>query len=76
LTFLSIRFFRTIHPVLIGSSDPSAQGAFDMSPKMLQTFMFSLVTFTLIFATLFWHRIRLGMLAERVELAKLKRGDQ
>ena len=76
LTFFSIRFFRTIHPVLIGSSDPSAQGAFDMSPKMLQTFMFSLLTFTLIFATLFWHRIRLGMLAERVELAKLKRGDQ
>ncbi|MEK6587584.1 MAG: cytochrome c biogenesis protein CcsA [Chloroflexota bacterium] len=72
ITFLSIRFFRTIHPVVIGSSDPSAQGAFDMTPRMLQAFMFSLLTFTFIYATLLWHRVRLGRFADQVELRKME----
>ena len=72
LTFFSIRLFRTIHPVIIGSSDPTAAGAFDMTPKMLQTFIFGLVTFTVLFFTLLWHRVRLGKLSERVEQLKLK----
>jgi len=46
LTFFSARLFRTIHPVVIGSSDPSAQGTFDMTPMMLQTFLFSLFIFS------------------------------
>ncbi len=72
LTFFSARLFRTIHPVVIGGSDPSAQGTFDMTPKMLQTFMFSLLTFSFIFADLLWHRIRLGRLSQKVEQLKLK----
>ncbi len=72
LTFFSIRFFRTIHPVVIGGRDPSAEGGFDMTPKMLQTFMFSLFVFSLLFVDLLWHRIRLGRLADRVEELKLK----
>jgi len=72
ITFLSIRFFRTIHPVVIGSSDPSAEGAFDMTPRMLQTFLFSLLTFTFIYVTLLWHRVRLGRLAEQVEQRKME----
>jgi len=72
ITFLSIRFFRTIHPVVIGSNDPSAQGAFDMTPRMLQTFLFSLLTFTFIYVTLLWHRVRLGRLAEQVEQRKME----
>jgi len=71
LTFLSIRIFRTIHPVVIGSSDPTAQGTFDMTPKMLTAFMFSLLTFTFIYATLLWHRLRLEVLSERVERRKI-----
>jgi len=72
LTFLSIRIWRTIHPVVIGSGDPTAQGAFDMTPKMLTTFMFSLLTFTFIYVTLLWHRLRLEALAERVEQRKME----
>ena len=72
ITFLSIRFFRTIHPVVIGSNDPSAQGAFDMTSRMLQAFMFSLLTFTFIYLTLLWHRVRLGRLAEQVEQRKME----
>lgn len=72
LTFFSARLFRTIHPVVIGTNDPAAQGQFDMTPKMLQTFMFSLLTFTFVFADLLWHRIRLGRLGEKVEQLRLK----
>lgn len=72
LTFFSIRLFRTIHPVVIGSNDPGAMGAFDMTPRMTQVFMFSLVAFTIVYFDLLWHRIRLGKLAERVESLRLK----
>jgi heme exporter protein C len=72
LTFLSIRIFRTIHPVVIGSGDPAAEGTFDMTTRMLQTFIFSLIVFSVIFANLLWHRTRLGGLADKVEQLKLK----
>jgi heme exporter protein C len=72
LTFLSIRIFRTIHPVVIGNSDPTASGNFDMTTKMLQTFLFGLFTFSVIFIDLLWHRIRLGKLADKVEQLRLK----
>lgn len=72
LTFFSIRLFRTIHPVVIGTGDPSAEGTFDMTQKMLQVFMFSLLTFSFIFADLLWHRIRQGKLADKVEQMKMK----
>jgi heme exporter protein C len=72
LTYFSARIFRTIHPIVIGSGDPSATGSFDMSPLMTQTFMFSLLTFTFIFIDLFWHRIRLGRKADHVEQLRLQ----
>jgi len=72
LTFFSARLFRTIHPIVIGTNQPGAEGAFDMTPRMLQTFLFSLVVFSFIFASLLWHRIRLGELQEKVEQLRLK----
>jgi heme exporter protein C len=72
ITFMSIRLFRTIHPVVIGSGDPNATGSFDMTPRMLQTFMFSLLAFSVFFADLLWHRVRLGRLSDKVEQLKLK----
>jgi len=72
VTFLAIRLFRTIHPVVFGASDPGAEGDFSMTPPMLQTLIFSVITFSVIFISLFWHRIRLGNLAEKVEQLRLK----
>jgi heme exporter protein C len=72
LTFFSIRLWNTIHPVVVGSGDPSAAGGFSMTPKMTQTFMFSLLAFSFLFATIFWYRIRLGRQADDVETRKLK----
>jgi heme exporter protein C len=72
ITFLSIRLFRTIHPVVIGSNDPAAEGTFDMTPRMFQAFMFSLLTFSFIYASLLWHRIRLSRFAEKVAQRKMQ----
>ena len=72
LTFFSARLFRTIHPIVIGANQPGAEGSFDMTGTMLITFLFSLLTFTFIFADLLWHRIRLGRLADKVEQLKMK----
>jgi heme exporter protein C len=70
ITFLSIRLFRTIHPVVIGSGDPTAEGSFDMTPKMTQAFMFSLLTFTVGYAAMLWHRVRLARLSDRIDQMK------
>lgn len=72
LTWFSIRIWRTIHPVVIGSGNPDAEGGFSMTSAMLQTLMFSLTTFTIIAIVLLWHRIRLGRLADTVENLKMK----
>ncbi len=72
LTFFSIRIFRTIHPVVIGSNDPGAEGDFNMTAAMSQTFMVSLIAFSVLFISLLWHRIRLGQLADKVERLKLR----
>ncbi len=72
ITFFSIRLFRTIHPVIVGGANSAATGSFDMTPRMLATMFFALGTFSVIFATLFWHRIRLGRLAHLVDQRKLE----
>lgn len=55
LTFLSIRIFRSIHPVIIGSTTTSS-GMFAMSARMQFTFFYSLGMFSLFFVAVFWHR--------------------
>ncbi|OJX41201.1 MAG: cytochrome C assembly protein [Chloroflexi bacterium 44-23] len=75
LTFFSIRIFRTIHPVVIGGNDPTAVGAFDMTPLMLQTLLFSILVFSVLFIDLMWHRIRLGQYMNRVDELKMRLQD-
>ncbi len=72
LTYFSIRVWRTLHPVVIGSGDPSAKGGFDMTKPMVYTLLFSLLAFTVFGVTLLWHRVRLGWLADKVEQLRLK----
>jgi heme exporter protein C len=72
ITFFAIRLFRTIHPVVIGGTNPEADGSFNMTEDMLIAFFFALFTFTVIFIDLFWNRVRLGVLQDKVEQLKLK----
>lgn len=72
ITFFAIRLFRTIHPVVIGGSNAAAEGDFSMTADMRTAFFFALFAFTIIFIDLFWNRIRLGDLQNKVEQLKLK----
>jgi heme exporter protein C len=72
ISYFSIRIWRTIHPVVIGNGDPEALGSFSMTGEMRTTFFFSLIVFTVIFVDLFWNRIRMGQLGEKVEELRLR----
>jgi heme exporter protein C len=72
ITFFAIRLYRTIHPVVVGGSNPEAQGGFSMTPHMLTAMFVALFAFTIIFIDLYWNRIRLGDLQDKVEQLKLK----
>ena len=72
ITFFAIRLFRTIHPVVVGGANAEAQGGFAMSGDMKVAFFFALFAFTVIFVDLYWNRVRLGNLQEKVEQLKLK----
>ncbi len=70
LTIFAIRIWRTIHPVVIGSGDPTAEGSFNMTQPMLITMLAHMALFGLIFAALLWHRYQLE--TEAAEVADLK----
>ena len=72
LTFISIRLLRTIHPVVIGSAEAASQGGFNMDAPMQTAFFFSLAAFSVFFADLLWHRVRLGELKSAVAALKVK----
>ena len=76
LTFLSIRIFRTIHPVIIGAGSTAASGSFEMSARMLQTFIFSLIAFTILFAAFYWHRLRLGLAQQQLEAREFEQAQK
>ena len=72
MTFISIRLLRTIHPVVIGSAEAASQGGFNMDAPMKTAFFFSLIAFSVVFADLIWHRIRLGELRASVESLRVR----
>ena len=65
ITFMSIRWWRTIHPVLI-----DANQGFGLSPNMMTAFFFSLGAFTLLYVALLVNRYRVEQLKEQVERLK------
>jgi heme exporter protein C len=62
ITFMSIRWWRTIHPVLI---DPNE--GFGLGPGMMTAFFISLASFTLLYVVLVLLRYRLERLREQVD---------
>lgn len=71
ITFMAIRLFRSIHPVVIGAANDN-QEKMNMTPDMLTAFLFALFAFTVIFIDLLWNRVRLGQLEAKVEQLKLQ----
>lgn len=54
ITFLSIRLFRTIHPLVVGTGT----GAFNMDDRMMNTLLFSIFTFTVIYLAIMFQAVR------------------
>lgn len=66
INFIAIRLWRTQHPLMFGSEDGG------LSSNMMFAFFFCLATFTVWYATLMWHRIRLEHFRDDVEQLKQK----
>ena len=64
INFIAIRLWRTQHPLVFGNEDGG------LGPNMMFAFFFSLITFTIWYATLMWHRIRLERFRDDVEQVK------
>lgn len=69
ITFMSIRWWRTIHPVLIDANE-----GFGLGPGMMTAFFISLAAFTLLYIALLIHRYRLEQTKEQVEMLKEQLG--
>ena len=61
LTFMSIRWWQSLHPVVFESESSG------LTPVMLWTFMFCLLTFTILFFVLLIQRCRLSILTDQAE---------
>ena len=72
ITWFSIRWWRTIHPVIIGNGSATAEGGFDMTRSMLLVFLFCNLAFPVLYACFLANRVRLERLQERVELLKAR----
>jgi heme exporter protein C len=74
ITFLSIRLFRDIHPVLIGDSSAAAEGLQEFSgldsTKMVISLNISVLTFTVLYIAWLANRLRLQKMVD--EAADLK----
>jgi heme exporter protein C len=70
INFMAIRWWRTIHPVVIGSGSADAQGDFSLGPTIRMVFFYCVFTFTVLYVALMSLRVRTERLARRVERLK------
>ena len=66
LVYMSIRWWRTLHPSPVIAGGESG----GLAPEMLRALMISLFAFSLLYATLLWLRIQIGTLSRQVEALK------
>ncbi len=64
INFIAIRLWRTQHPLMFGSEEGG------LGPNMMFAFFFSLITFTIWYVALIWHRILLERFRDDVEYLK------
>lgn len=55
ITFLSIRLFPTIHPLVVGTGE----SAFNMDGRMTATVIFSLAAFTILYLAIMFHLVQI-----------------
>lgn len=71
MTYFGVRLAQaTIHPVIIGPSAGIPQTDIRMTSPMIAAMVFAFITFSFVYATLLWHRVRLQNLSDRVNELK------
>ncbi len=70
VNFMAIRWWRTIHPVVIGTASEGAVGGFAAGPSMRLVFFFCLFSFTCLYAVLLVMRFRSEHMARRLQQLK------
>lgn len=67
MTYFSIRWWRTIHPVVLGdASNADAQGGFALGPSIRLTMIAGMIVFSLLYVTLLIYRVRLEKVRDRI----------
>ena len=64
INFIAIRLWRTQHPLMFGTEGGG------LSDNMMFAFAFALISFSIWYATMMWHRIRLEQFRDDVEQLK------
>ena len=64
VTFMAIRWWRTIHPIVLESE------GFNLAGPMVTTLLFCIAAFTLLYFTILIHRVQLEQLSDEVEQLK------
>lgn len=77
ITFLSIRFLRDIHPVIIGEASEAAEGLQEFeggleSAKMGITLTMSTITFSVLYLAWLFNRLRLQRLLDEADSLKMR----
>jgi heme exporter protein C len=71
INWMAIRWWRTIHPAVVApANNDQAMGSFGLSDNIRTTLMFCLVSFTVFYITLMYHRIQLENVKRRVDVLK------
>jgi heme exporter protein C len=71
IVFMSIRWWRTIHPQVLES------GSLNLAPEMIQTLLVSILAFTFLYIYLLLRRVKVEMLKNKVkELKEVLRDQQ
>ena len=70
INFMAIRWWRDIHPAVVGSGATEGEGGFAMSSDMRNTLLYCVIAFTMFYITLTYHRMKMGQTAHEVETLK------
>jgi heme exporter protein C len=72
-TYLGVRVIEaTIHPYVVGEAASTSSSDFGLSQRMTNTLLFNIFSWSLIYATLFWHRLRLRSKSDRLDELKTR----
>ena len=67
MTYFSIRWWRTIHPVVLGGAENAdAQGGFALGSNIRLTMIAGMIVFSLLYVTLLIYRVRLENLRDKI----------